>query len=377
MSKIKKIVSATLGDIVKAANPDLATSLLANEFADVEDHPFEEWLHKTPCDALILNTMLQTRLLVVSDIKNVQGLRLVYDGRYHDTFGPDFTSLCVILLDWKGRFVGKMTDMDDLSHLRKQRARESKNLEKPLWQLLNLTEMRPDPQTPEELTLYLDSVEWKEPTRVHAYFVYYTVKSKPHYGSKFTWGDPFKAKNRIVLEINTRSDYGITYRFRTPAWQPQRKEPEEPSKEEEQSLPTNISPFNKNRSSCLKVNRYCLNLASDLGLISSNELSDLSQKLAATTAALVLQCDEHQKPRYVTYVDDCCSFGSPLDVENTKQKDALVFFQMVFERMASLTERRRELLANLIEKLEKSGAFLANLYRTCKTHLRNRITKQT
>jgi len=376
MPRSKKIVIATLGDILKAANPHLATSLLAKEFANVADQPFEEWLHKNTCSALDLNSILQVRLMVVSSIKNVQGLRLIYDGRFHNTFSEDFSSFCVIILDWKGRFVRKMNDIGNLTPLRKKKD-QKKHIAQPLWQLLNLTEEKPDPQLPEDLMRYLDSVNWKEPTRVHAYFVYYKVNKTPYYGFKFTWGDPFKAKKRIVLEVNTRTDYGITYRFRNNAWQPQRKEPEVPQEKEKYPDPSSMNPFHKNRSSCLKVKRFGLNLAFDLGLLSSDNFSDLSQKLAATAATLVLQCDEHKKPRYVTYVDDCCSFGSEVDIENTANNKALVFFQMVFERMAILTERRRNLLDPLIGRLEKSGAFLGNLYRTCRTHLRNCIPKQT
>ena len=138
------------------------------------------------------------------------------------------------------------------------------------------------------------------------------------------------------------------------------------------------SAWAKNRSCGMKVFKKGLNLAYDLGLITQNDLANLSFQINSTTSCLICHNDEFGHLRQLAYQDLFNSKIKPieLDCKSNDSSATLNFFQQIKSRKDFLSKTRQTILEDLIFKLNNIPKIKRTLYSYCKEQLEQIIRKQ-
>ena len=388
--------TATLANIILAANPLLGPKLLEDNgpYQNWANLPFQEWIENYPDDALCLSDHLETRLLVVADPATTPLCRhrLIYDGRNRNFLEEKrIQKECAILMDADGYLRAVYSNPDCLRQLEPLNTWYSgkKAKKKPLWQLLKLKEEFPDPRNYREVALALSQVPQGQLPNVVINFVSFRRGNKMWSNSGFSYVNKFSEKY-IFVEAVTSPNYGLMFRL---------KKPRAPAKMSKRDAPEELPPcsepdlFQKCRSSCAKFDRSGLNLAYDLGLITRKELKSISEKLAFTVAAFVVQYgrqtakstdsldviyNNERPPKFLTYADSMCTRSEPVDFAKPFSSEQTTCFAhwLWHIRRTALVNARRAILQELLTKLEQFPSKTGSLYKKCTLELEKCIREQ-
>jgi hypothetical protein len=317
--------------------------------------------------------------------------RLLYDGRW----ASDDWLLCGVCLGHDGQLMRLTHQVQDLPPLHKKFYRRPQfSSPTPLGQIVRAGTCENDdhcnendPQTGRDLMAFLDR---HCPPKTHVAVTYARglQKSDP----LVDWIKRNSAETRdetLCIVAYSDQDYTIRYaaevedratrkalewgkqvvkdyeRYRQ-AW----KRVAEKEKEEGQA-----DALQSNCSSAVSASHSGLLLAHDLGLLTKQELSELSQRLGETQASLFVFLDERHHLRHVTYCDravtwntqvpcfenDCEQLNESMSpsqqkLEQKYRSDAsqvmLDFWHKVWVRRSSLIDARLALLKPLMDRLE-------------------------
>lgn len=367
-----------------AANPALGPELLVEirAYREGAHLPFEEWIQRYPAAAVCLALDLETRLLVVADPATSPRCRyrVVYDGR-NQMEGDVYPERAILL-----KADGSLGVYSTLRLLKRnlQPLCRRKTRETMLWQLLELDQPFPDPRNYDEVVSALKRVPPGQLPNLYVRFVSFRRNNKMWSKSRVCFANPATAK-RLLVEALPSSNFGLKFRlkkFRAP-----NKADSEVGKEEEEAPPpSEPSPLQSCRSSCVKIERSGLNLAYDLGLLDREERRKISRQLATTAAAFVVQygkpryrCSNERTPKCLTYADIECTHTEEIDfVEPASSQRATCFARWLWQaRRPALVDARRAILQGLLSKLEQFSMHSGSLYKKCKLELEKRIREQT
>jgi hypothetical protein len=322
--------------------------------------------------------------------------KLLYDGRHAvlDAAKEDSAPLRCLLLDTKNRLLGDPCFPASLPRLARHSHMHAiyATAGTPLWQLLGARSPpeAPDarPQNLSELRDYVDRCQLCPHTKVVVRYASGSQVKSPLY-DWFESGPAVKpVKRAVFLRAFANVDYSIAYALDSDAglkkatkrgqqavrdserYRGMWLECEASEKDDESEAAPD--PFQANCSAAVSVSHTGLNLAFNLGLVSKEELSRLSEQLGATFSSLYVFLDEKDHLRHVTYFDALGSFfrevpcfennGADEDRDQGKQRNGrlrekatqimTVFWQDVWKRREHWLEKRRELLLPLTQQLE-------------------------
>ena len=370
MKQLARMVQPTWAeaeiDKVAGAFPDLGVYKLF--------HDYPESGHK-------LSFLLNAALLVVYNKTNdSKTVHLLYDGRYDDRLESvaGLKTYFVVLgpLEQLWRF--EQTEVFRPRLVVSDFHKRYRSLSR----LLQLQDERPDPKNVAELRAFFAERPPPAGTRVNVNLVCVSVPCRATvYSAKLTFGSEDSPSRVIDLEARPGKNYDFIFREMTQkrvaaaaaaaaAIPPKDARPAEPSR------PTTADPkreslFRKNRSCAIQLNRYGLNLAFDLGLLTPSELTGLSADLAGTVATFTFHRDDCNHLRVLVYHD---RRGDPvclsLDCKKESPEKSLEFFREIESRRQLLAQERRLMLQPLFNKLENTvlkNTKYANLLRFYET----------
>ena len=366
-----------------AANPALGSELLtgARAYREGACLPFEEWIRRNPEEALRLGRDLETRLLVVADPATSPRCRyrVVYDGR-NQAEGEIYPERAV-LLEADGSFRVHSTSRLLRRKLQPLCARDRRKTM--LWQLLKLDQPFPDPRNREEVVSALKRVPPDQLPDLDVRFVSFRRNNKMWSNSRVCFANPATAK-RLLVEALPSSNYGLKFRLKK-SRAPNKAECNGGKEEEEAPLPPEPSLLQSCRSSCVKIERSGLNLAYDLGLLNREERKKISQQLARTAAAFVVQYGKPTAPRsntrtpkWLTYADITCTHTEEIDfAQPASSQRATCFARWLWQvKRPALVNARRAILQDLLSKLKQFPMHSGSLYKKCKLELERRVQEQ-
>ena len=378
---------------------------------------FADFVTLHPRATRTMQQKLAIRLLVVRKKKIPSGrnqTKLLYDGR-HAVLSPlpenDDAPLRCLLLDQEGGLLCDCSQESDLPRLTEDCFRSAAfatSARQPLWQLLGAEppegedEELPEPQTLHQLDLYVRQLRLAVETNVVVrYASSLQVKSLLCDWYESALHQPSTSFKRVLhLKAFADADYAVSYtldsdkglsraaqrgeravcdfqRYRE-TWkecdeQGEKKDTNEEGEEEEEE--GSVDPRQANCAAAVSVAHTGLNLAFNLGLLSREELSVLSEQLGSTYSSLFVFLDEEDHVRFITHYDaqdsfsrevPCFEKGDPeqadsvareLGRQNRELRDRATqimtgFWQEVWKRREHWLEKRRQLLLPLTGRLE-------------------------
>jgi len=357
-------LSASVCDIACSVQPGWDLRKLKGIFGQDLGTPFERWLGKKNCAALMSELGVPTYVVGLTTTGG-PFVRLVCDARHFSNL--PFSRVCVILLGTRGEYLGLNPGVANLPPLLCPLQKSCK----PLKELLGHSTDRPDPRTLEEVKTYFEA---EELSRIHCtmLFVGFVLgKKKARIWERLFFGDISNCEKSVHIEARAGIDHLLVFRM-CPDVNVAPEEPAPPSPE--RNSRDRISA--RNRSSCVKVSRSGLNLAFDLGLIDKIEAGRISETLGKTAGVLVLLCDSEKCPRYLRYVDRGGPFGAELSCRSDERRNVDNFFAKVAAAGEKNSKARSDALAALLIKLDACAGGKTNLFATCARTLRLTIAKQ-
>ena len=327
---------------------------------------------------------------------------LLYDGRQAILEEEKDSDIHYFLVDKKKRLKQHWVNNESQwPHLNSKNEPKKCILKKRhLWKLLGLDnvpedekENNTDPQTKADLMVYL-----KEHTPANTKVIVNYLVAPKKWGSgggeAKHWCESQVMDHRAITNVLTllawsNKDYTVAYSedidptLKTAQRRGKQveldyaryKQTWEALKEQEKEA---SDPHQANSAACVSLLHSNLNLAFDLGIVSSQkELANLSFQLAATHSSLYVFLDEKFHLRHITYHDQESQFttqvtcfeqntapsncdsemsSSDIDLDNQRREKAtqtmLAFWQQVWQRRNYWVQRRRQLLKPLMDHLE-------------------------
>lgn len=259
--------------------------------------------------------------------------------------------------------------------------------QQPLWQLLghekSPSQLNTDPQSTADLETFLKKYT-KPTTFVQVVFVSLTEKNKTSLWveSDLDLKKPFYKVIKVYAW--TKGNYQTVYsrdpdkslehaKKRGQKMEAKFAQYQEKIKQLEEKSQEQADPFQANNASCINLSHSGLNLAYNLGLISTRQdLQAYSDGLADTLASLYVFVDEHHHLRHITYYDREETFSVPVTcyddmsvashphqqrLENQRQEKAaetmLSFWQRVWQRRQYWMDQRQRVLKPLTDYLDE------------------------
>jgi len=247
---------------------------------------------------------------------------------------------------------------------------------RPLHELLEIDRTLPDPKNLSELEHFMETCGLSNKVQVNVSIVGVKFpKRSIGLATELNWGprDPVKTFN---VEARPGKNYDLIYRMTpTPKLKVEKVCQSEERETSPAEKPDNI--FTKNRSCPIKLGRFGLNLAYDLGLLNLAELQDVSCRLGKTVAFFDAHHDTDNHLRILVYRDmfDGGDLVLAVDCEMKNDNDIATFFDQVEKRRHLLVTERKQILQPLFEKLNGKSA-KGTKYHFCQRTLEDYIKKQ-
>ena len=389
-------------------------------FHDVSKHPrtlpFVDFVKLYPQAARTLQQKLEIRLLVVCQKKTKnrpKQTKLLYDGRFAvlEPSREESAPLRCFLLDHDGRLLRDCFTVASLPRLVADCYRPAifATSDRPLWLLLGglcpsesteesdqhpQTSLPPPPPPPQNLSQLKQFVKQCLPPSdqtnvVVRYASGLLVKSPLYdwYESALQPGAVPPFKRVVNLRAFAAADYAIAYALDSDAGLPKAirrgqnavqdfkryrelwRECEQRGKKNDTDKAGAADPRQANCAAAVNVSHTGLNLAFNLGLLSREELSRLSEQLGGTYSSLFVFLDEADHLRFITFYDAEESFCREVpcfetwddddnpqshnrELRNRATQIMTAFWQDVWKRREHWLEKRRELLLPLTGRLE-------------------------
>ena len=371
--------SGSLNDLVSFLKPKWTTTMIeeVTQLPRSNNTMITDWFRLHPDMGQHFSFLLNLRLVIVQKISiRKRCVRLIYDGRYDSRISQHDTMPKNVVLDEEGRLQSWCHMTSDLPKLS---VRKSKNNPyTPLWQLLQLGEPLCDPQNLTELDDFFYCCPVKENRCIYIFLTCITGRKRFFYCNRLVFkSGTAEPSEFLYLEARPGKRYGFMFRLLSELKGSKRVDPHQAA-DKSLFLQGRVGKGveAKNRSSGLKTNHRGLNLALDLGLLSQTEFSEISLKLAKTTAALVLQYDELGHVRHLTYRD--CHHLHCMEVscrhENTANFNN--FFHFLLERRKTLSVTREQILKPVLDKIRFASVLQHSPFAHCHLQLQECVRKQ-
>jgi len=339
---------------------------------------------RQPVDLYQLSLHLNERIVLLRQIAR-HGKCLVHDGRWR----LDEDTPISYWLWTRRRCIRRVARPDAIDGLDHRRFEGWLN-PKPLWELLNLEQPAPDPQSLAATRTWFSDRASHISRDVNVVFVSHFVKRVP-VGRSVTLGRADGPE--LVVWAWPKSDFtlgfSLAYKNRLPAARNKRHKVESDQIDRGWS---NARPaadkFARNNATAVTVACRGLTLARFLRLVSPSEMEELSEKLGRTAGALHCQFDDAGHLRHVTYSDEKRSFSVRIGCfvneqgvkDRRKEEAAAQVMRVLFDRLwqyrTRWLARRRFVLARLLAKLATFPAKVPSLHRSCRLHLEQTIQRQ-
>ena len=379
---------------------------------------FVDFVERFPLAVESVQKKWAIRLVVVANKKSSSYKRfmLLYDGRHGvlDNDSNEEAPLCCFVIAKNKKLQLETNKVDNLPrlHCNNFRSKSFGLSQIPLWQFLvepnpaaaaaaansNAKGQKEDPQDLKQLHAY---VEQFRPPKTKVYINYVTgIKKNSQRNHWYENPQPVSDQNpqhplnmdRVVcLEARSGPDYTITYSMEhNPSVERSFRHFEKMTldairfqflmtaiEKQKQGESHANNPFQANNSTAVSVKRTGLNLAYDLGLITREELTDISNRLADTYGSLFLFLDDRSHLRHITYCDrnhtfheflpcfeyDCYSdyetYGmtEKQEDEDNKWRDKASktmseFFVKIWHCRTEWVNKRQDILQPLIDRLQ-------------------------
>ena len=359
-----------LQDLARLARPLWSDSQVSNFVSAFPKLGVQRLFEMYPESGHKLGLLLDTALIIVyKKTSSARNVYLLYDGRFDDRLEnvADLKTLFVILGPSE-----QLWSVGSMDNFKPRLVVTGLRQYKPLSQLLQLESDKPDPKNVVELRAFFDAHRLPPDTQVNVHVVCASVPCQPTiYSAKLSFGSKNPARV-IDVQARTGKDYNFIFKSQPPeSVKIKRKVEAEP---EPTGRRENV--FYKNRSCAMRLSRFGLNLAYDLGLLSLSELARASEDLSQTVATLSAHFDEKKHLRLLVY-DDCA--GDPialaLNCKDERPEQSLAFFDKIYSRRRVLVQRRQDILTPLLDKL-RNGRLENTKYALALSTLERHVQKQ-
>lgn len=273
------------------------------------------------------------------------------------------TCLYWIIDGQTGKLIFQTRDKKKMPKLSYQR-NIYKGLKARLSDILQLPhKLEHEPQSLEELNQLIDHHDMASVTSI-------TYMISIHPLLTYTW---YTGKNRTGLvapfsgHAYPKSNLDIGYCF------PQAKHGQQqkmPILVEEQP-PTVPEPSSTNLRGAVSVKVKGLRLAYELGLITMEEMKDMSHALSTCIGAMWITCDDEKHPRFITYKDSHLTLDATILCDSKASDDVwLKLLESIRKRANVVRLKKTKILNSLLEKLNfYRGSKLSSLWTLCQQQL--------
>jgi hypothetical protein len=244
-----------------------------------------------------------------------------------------------IILNSKGGLLKTTKNFSEMPRLHSHNYRSFKK-EEPLWQLVNLPKEEKNPETFEETREFIQRhcLEDKFNVRCHT--------------TNESWNKTFGHLPKI--QAFTRCDYTLGFRMMN-----KEKSFKAPKVIVKENVFVEPDEYQVNNSSAVKIKLGGLNEAFNLGCISKEEFENLADQLSKTNGSLWLELDDAKKARFATFIN---GFQCELSEE---EETWISLFESIFKYKEQMEEKKKKILYDLIEKLEKYPQNVKSAWTQC------------